>query len=129
MKEEFKERQLISQFMGGEADTHVLTPFEYWSGEQLPFTGDYFNSDEDAENEALMEAEEFGQTLNTYVQSYHNNWDMLIPVAERCIAELSDDREGTTHSHRLNDSILTLNIKEVYNAVLTCIEHLNESKS
>ena len=50
---------------------------------------------------------------------YHNSWEWLIPVVDKCFQE-----EGKHYV--INDALLTINIDEVYDAVVEFIKQHNK---
>lgn len=57
---------------------------------------------------------------------YHSSWDWLMPVVEKCYQ--CDYEEGGDMHMRMNDAIMTINIEEVYQAVIEFIKWYNENK-
>jgi len=47
---------------------------------------------------------------------YHTSWDWLMPVVEKCLTT------GDSNHYKLNDALLTCNIKEVYAQVVEFIK-------
>ena len=80
--------------------------------------GVQYKSDEDYFKE-LAEMREDGIFYEQgYMESqlnYHESWDWLIPVVEKCFQE-----EGKHYV--INDALLTINIDEVYEAVVKFIK-------
>ena len=58
---------------------------------------------------------------------YNTSWDWLMPVVERCFTiDLPIDVDN--HYFRINDALLTINISEVYKAVIEFIKWYNLNK-
>jgi hypothetical protein len=61
--------------------------------------------------------------------NYHSSWDSLMPVVEYCFnryESVEDNRSN--HQFILNDALLTLNILEVWKAVVNFIDWYNINK-
>ena len=50
-----------------------------------------------------------------HLMMYHTSWDWLMPVIEKCLT--TDGKH-----YKLNDALLTCNIKEVYKTVVEFIK-------
>jgi hypothetical protein len=57
---------------------------------------------------------------------YNISWDWLMPVVEKCYQ--CDYEEGSDLHMLLNDAIMTINISEVYKAVVEFIKWYNQNK-
>jgi len=55
--------------------------------------------------------------------SYHDSWDWLMPVAEKC---LTTDEPTDGHHYFINDALLTCNIDVVYDRVVEFIKDINK---
>lgn len=59
---------------------------------------------------------------------FHTSWDWLMPVVEKCFdRQYVMENENINHAHlffKLNDSLLTINIDEVYKAVINIIKEI-----
>ena len=55
---------------------------------------------------------------------YHNSWDWLMPVAEKCLT--SDEKTDGQH-YFINDALLTCNIDVVYDRVVEFIKEYNQN--
>lgn len=117
----YEERNLICEYIGESFDTTVVVPFQYKHDEHFPMSSNFFNTDDDAEQEVFYELNE----QNTYdflveVLSYHNSWDMLMPV----IGRISDECEEPDELDNLKYALLTNNIQEAYRFVVDYIKYL-----
>ena len=64
------------------------------------------------------------------VQGYSDSWDWLMPVVEKCVT-LNDAYELDGHeqvNNAIQDALWTINIEEVYQAVVEFIKWFNENK-
>jgi hypothetical protein len=57
-----------------------------------------------------------GNTFDEHELQYHTSWDWLMPVVEKCLTT------GDSNHYKLNDALLTCNIKEVYAQVVEFIK-------
>jgi hypothetical protein len=57
---------------------------------------------------------------------YNTSWDWLMPVVEKCYQ--CDYEEGSDLHMLLNDAIMTINISEVYKAVVEFIQWYNKEQ-
>ncbi len=67
------------------------------------------------------DAENFFPPTPTDKLKFHTSWDWLIPVVDKCFQE-----EGKHYV--INDALLTINIEEVYDAVVKFIKEYNKVK-
>ena len=54
---------------------------------------------------------------------FHESWDWLMPVVEKCLTELNDE---DNYYSMLHDALFTINIDEVYQSVINYILWYNE---
>ncbi len=76
----------------------------------------------------VSDRDNYTSELHTNVDAdlkYHKSWDWLMPVVEKCYQ--CNHEEGDLHM-RLNDAVLTVNIEEVYKAVVEFINWYNNNK-
>jgi len=59
------------------------------------------------------------------VYFYHTSWDLLMPVAEKC---LTTDEPSDGQHYFINDALLTCNIEVVYDRVVEFIKQYNDEK-
>jgi frataxin-like iron-binding protein CyaY len=99
--------KLIAEFMGYKFYKHLPIKRDGWQLESNKDTALYLAySDSDLK--------------------YHTSWDWLMPVVEKCYQ--CDYEEGGDMHMRMNDAIMTINIEEVYQAVVEFIKWYNENK-
>ena len=55
---------------------------------------------------------------------YHSSWDWLMPVVEKCFDMQDQNLNLGNLFFILNDSLLTININEVYKAVINIIKQI-----
>lgn len=81
-----------------------------------------FNPIHDA---TLYQVKEQGNmTYHVDELQYHNSWDWLMPVAEKCLT--SDEKTDGQH-YFINDALLTCNIEVVYDRVVEFIKDYNQN--
>ena len=115
--------------MGHNSDLGAAIRFMYSSIEPFPLSGNDANF-ESVESEVQMEVEEFGSTLEIETVSFHNSWDWLMPVVEKCYS--------TNLYYRYKDEScrqffeggieLTTNIDDVWLACVEFVKWLNEQQ-
>ncbi len=124
MKTETENNKLIAKFMGN-TTIRINVPFEYDLGEELPTSGNLCKSIADAEEEVRTEIDEgviTGYEVSMEAPEYDTSWDWLMPVVEKCF----EREEGARNVHmNLNDALITINISEVYKAVVEFIKWYN----
>jgi len=69
----------------------------------------------------IMNYHHDGAWYEEHELSYEKSWDWLIPVVDKCFQE-----EGK--HYLINDALLTINIDEVYEAVVKFIKEYNKVK-
>jgi hypothetical protein len=124
MKEIIEGNKLIAEFIGYQI---LHKKYQYRS----------FNSSNESyfeESEGDIVCDKNGDEVNLYLDGdplfdlselpFHSSWDLLMPVVEKC---LTIPHEGNLHM-KLNDALLTLNIKEVWLVVIEFIEWYNKNK-
>ena len=55
---------------------------------------------------------------------FHTSWDWLMPVVEKCFDVQNQNLDFGNLFFTLNDSLLTININEVYKAVVNIIKQI-----
>jgi len=86
------------------------------------FMGVQYKSDEDyikTLEEMRLHGIGYEQGYMESQLNYHESWDWLIPVVDKCFQE-----EGKHYV--INDALLTINIDEVYEAVVKFIKEYNK---
>jgi hypothetical protein len=117
--ENLESNKLIAGFIGYKLteDGYYLLPLdlpqfrnsnhiEWCSQYEVSFTERYWEISEDA-------------------LDYNHSWDWLMPVVEKCYQ--CDYEEGGDLHLMMNDAILTINIEEVYKAVVQFIKWYNKN--
>ena len=57
---------------------------------------------------------------------YHKSWDWLMPVAEKCVCQITDADEEDHLFAQIHDALWAFNIEETHNAVVEFIKWYNE---
>lgn len=94
-----KDNKLIAEFMGISIDGE----FAYIKDEGSPLE----------------------ETMPINQIEYHNSWDWLIPVVEKCLT--TDEKTDGQH-YFINDALLTCNIEVVYDRVVEFIKDCEENE-
>ncbi len=68
---------------------------------------------------------DYSSYTTIYELKYHNSWDWLMPVAEKC---LTTDEPSDGQHYFVNDALLTCNIEVVYDIVVEFIKEYNKTK-
>jgi len=109
-----RDNKLIAEFMGRSSTCDIWDTDSY-RGEICLIKG-LDVSDVDAEISHFEDR--YGVTCEaiTTPLEYHTSWDWLMPVVEKCLTT------GDSNHYKLNDALLTCNIKEVYAQVVEFIK-------
>lgn len=116
--------KLIAEFMDNNYVVEGRVPFLYSDDEPFPFTEREFNFDL-IEDEVQDELNEFGSGLNVYVYSYHNSWDWLMLAVNKIVNDFPE-YEKHKITEQVLQSLMTVDIDEVFKAVVNFIEWYNQ---
>jgi hypothetical protein len=120
-----EKNKMIALFIGDEYDVEGRLTFLYTIGEEFPYSNRVCKM-ELIDDEIHQELDEFGSNLDSSTFSYHNSWDWLMPVVEKCYN--LEDYPETNLVGDITFALVDVNIEEVYNAVVKFIVWYNQNK-
>jgi hypothetical protein len=59
---------------------------------------------------------------------YHESWDWLMPVVEKCLQVLGDSKESEQFYQGIHDALWDINIKTTHEAVVQFIKWYNQQR-